>query len=339
MTKTLITGAAGFIGSNLAKRLEQDGHDLTLVDNFSRGKKSYLDYLGVKTICRDIDLRDYMFCKIYTENVDTVYHTACRIGGEQFLHGSPKKELTALQDNLTIDTNLFRACVENKVKKIIYTSSVSVYNTVRQIEDNATFTEIDIYHDRIDPEKGYGWAKFVGEKQLEFMSKTGIKVGVSRIFKSYGPCDDYSPESGQVVLSLMRKAINYPKEPFVVWGNGRVARCFLYIDDLIDGLIKLSDYIDNHESLTVNMGAKEQTSIRDLAQKIVSLSGKDIKIEYDYAKKQSPSSRIPILDLAKENLGWKPTTSLDDGLKKTYDWMLHEKKEGGIEWRNQKSSL
>ncbi|MFW6121003.1 MAG: NAD-dependent epimerase/dehydratase family protein [Petrotogales bacterium] len=320
--RIVVTGAAGFIGSHLSKRLEKNnGSSLTLVDDFSRGKQEYLDYLGVKTKCNYADLRDYETAEKFTKNADIVYHIACRIGGMQFLHGSAKKELKALQDNLAIDSNTFRACVKNKVKKIIYTSSVSVYNTYLQNHSTeAVFSEHDLKKQKLDPEGGYGWAKYMGEKQLEMMAKTGIKVGIARIFKSYGPCDDYSPESGQVVLSLMRKAINYPDEPYVVWGDGQATRCLVYIDDLIDALIKMEGYLQK-KSITVNLGGDIPHKIRELAERIVELSGKKVNIKYDKSKPSGPKSRIPNLDRANEELNWRPSIGLDYGLRKSYDWM------------------
>ena len=318
----LITGAAGYIGSHIAKKIEEDCRTyLVLVDDFSRGKQEYLDFLGVKAKCLTGDLRDYNTAEIMTKNIDTVYHTACRIGGMQFLHGTPEKELLALQDNLTIDNNVFRACVKNKVKKIVYTSSISVYNTKAQESDNAIFSEDSITKLAVDPEGGYGLAKYIGEKQLEMMSKCGIHTGVLRIFKSYGPCDDYSEESGQVVCSLMRKAVNYPKEPFVVWGDGSVARCLVYIDDLVDAIVKTEKLLGGVDHITMNVGGNRPIHIKELAEKIVKISGKDITIQYDKTKPGGPKSRVPELSLIKKVLDWGPTTSLDEGLSKTYEWM------------------
>jgi len=317
--QALVTGAAGFIGSHLSKKLESLGYDLVLIDNFSRGKQKYLDYLGVKTECLNHDLKDIGVSKVWTKDIDVVFHTACRIGGEQFLHGSPQNELSALQENLLIDTNLFKSCLQNNVKKIVYTSSVSVYNTHKQYFGRGVFSEQNLENDFIDPEGGYGWAKFIGEKQLGYMDKMGTKVGVARIFKSYGPCDDYSEESGQVVCSLMRKAIQYPLQPFVVWGDGSVTRNLFYIDDLVEGLIKLSKY---KKSLTVNFGGKEEVSIK----KLVLLSGKEMKIKHETSKQktQSPWYRIPDITRAKQKLKWEPKIPLYTGLQKTYQWMQKE---------------
>jgi nucleoside-diphosphate-sugar epimerase len=322
----LVTGGAGFIGSNLASRLERELQiKLILVDNFSRGKQEYLDYLGVKTHCIELDLLDYDAASVITKNMDVVYHTACRIGGMQFLHGSPEAELRALQENMTIDTNVFRACIENNVKKIIYTSSISVYNTEKQMGKWATFKESDVEHDKFSPEGGYGLSKYVAEKELSYMSKIGIQTGIARIFKSYGPCDDYSEQSGQVVCSLFRKALT--QDGLVVWGSGGAKRCLLYIDDLIDGLIRLANW---DGSLTVNLGASRPTKIKELAELVVQTTGKQIPIKYDITKPEGPLSRIPDLTRAKETLDWEPTTPLEDGLAKTYAFMKQEYLKGRL---------
>lgn len=321
--KIAITGAAGFIGSHLAKTLEQQGHNLCLMDDFSRGSQKYLDFLGVDTKCEKIDIRNYG--KIYPLlwDMDVVYHTASKIGGMQFLHGSPEIELSALQENLIIDRNVFKACIEHNIKKVIYTSSISIYNTTSQSSPNALFSEKSLSKQPLDPEGGYGWAKYIGEMQLNMMAKCGIKTGIARIFKSYGPCDDYSDKSGQVVCMLCRKAVNYPTEPFIVWGDGSVTRNLVYIDDLVRGFIKLEKYMDK-ESLTVNFGGETPISVKKIAKGIVKASGKRIKIEYDESRKSGPQSRIPDLSLAKEKLDWSPKIGLKKGLKETYEWMEQE---------------
>lgn len=325
----LVTGASGFIGSNLSKALEDTVKErIVLIDNFSRGKESYLKYLGVKTQCVNGDLRCYETARAFMKNVDTIFHIASRIGGEQFLHGTPEKEFRAFDENIKIDNNIIRAAFECDIKKIIYTSSVSVYNTKEQYgQIGAYFREEDVDVDKplnnMDCEGGYGLNKLTTEYNLKYLREKGIKTGIARIFKAYGPCDDYSPESGQVVCSLMRKAINYPKESFVVWGGGMNMRNLVYIDDLVDALIKISNYIDT-KSLTVNLGGKEPWPIQHIAQEIIKISGKDIKPEFDYTKKGGPKTRIPVLERAKKELNWEPTTSLEVGLKKTFDWVKDE---------------
>ena len=301
--------------------MEEEGHELLLIDDLSRGKEEYLNWLEVETPLKIQDLRDYDADLL--NEIDTVFHCACRIGGEQFLHGSHLKEITALQDNLAIDRNVFKSCIVNQVKKVIYTSSISVYNTKKQYEtNNAIFKEEDLENDPIDPEGGYGWAKYLAEQQLWYMSQMDIKTSSLRIFKSYGPCDDYSPESGQVVCSLMRKAINYPEEDFEVWGDGSAKRCLLYIDDLIDAMMRV--YGMKHP-LNFNIGATKPTSIKQLANKIVKLSSKEIDIKWDESKKGGPKSRIPDLSRIETHTGWKPTTTLGKGLEVCWNWMEQQK--------------
>jgi len=318
--KTIVTGAAGYIGSHLSKRLEADGHDLILIDDFSRGQQRYLDWLGVKTKVTKMDLRIYDNMFECFKGADVVYHIASKIGGNQFLHGSALNELSAFQNNSSIDTSTFRACVEHDIKKVIYTSSISIYNTAMQSAPNAYFSEKSLEKQPLDPEGGYGWAKYLGEWQL---SQMPMKTGIARIFKSFGPCDDYSEESGQVVCSLMRKAINYPKEKYVVWGDGSVSRCLVYIDDLIDALLKIEKYIDK-ESLIVNIGGNRPIPISELAERILDIAAIPAHVLYDTDKPVGVKSRIPDLKLAKEKLNWEPTTSLDEGLRKTYQWMKED---------------
>jgi len=320
--KILITGAAGFIGSHLAKKLEDAGHELILVDDFSRGKEEYLDYLGVKTKCIKADLTDYVNAYIYTQEVNVVFHLAAKIGGMQYLHGTPKKELISLQENMLIDANVFKASIKNKVKKIIYASSVSVYNTNHQYQfPNVSFKEGDLYDMKTDPEDGYGWAKYIGEKQLEWVRDCSVKTGIARIFKCFGPCDSTSKESSNVVISSCKKAINYPKENFVVWGDGSATRDFFFIDDCVDGFLKIEKYLDTNPNITINLGSGKPTSIGDIAKKIIKISGKKIKIEFDKTKPEGPKSRTASISGAKQELNWKPKVSLDDGLKQTYDWV------------------
>jgi len=324
MTKVIITGAAGFIGSHIAKwyTINKPETELILIDDLSRGKKEYLEQHGVKQKLTVADLRntDEAFKSFVVSEPDIVYHTACRIGGMQFLHGSPEKEFFGLNDNLAIDRNVFKSCISIRAKKIVYTSSISVYNTSKQYCSNIRFSEDDLNNDALEPEGGYGWAKYIGEKSLNLLSEMGIDVGIARIFKSYGPCDDYSVDSGQVVLSLMRKILE-GQNPLKVWGDGRAERCLVYIDDLIDALIKLGEHPN---SLTVNLGGTRPISVRELAETTVKISGEDIDIEFGTSDQNGPLSREPILHLAKTYLDYSPKVSLKSGLEKSWEWMKNE---------------
>jgi nucleoside-diphosphate-sugar epimerase len=317
----LIIGGAGFVGSHLAKALKDRGDEIYILDDFSRGRLSYLQHFGLEYDYKVCDLRNYHDKENIIKDlpkIDTAYHCACRIGGMQFLHGSPEKEFRALNDNLAIDRNVFDMCRKYNIKNIVYTSSISVYNAKNQRCPDAVFSERDLEEQKLDPEGGYGWAKYIGEKQLSLMRDMGFNIGIARIFKSYGPCDDYSPESGQVVLSLMRKVLE-GQNPLEVWGDGTATRNLVYIDDLIKALLKLEG-----KSLTVNIGGDYPVPMGELAREIVEVSGKNIGIKFGTRDQNGPQSRIPTLSRIKRELDWRPETNLTDGLRKCWSWMQDE---------------
>ncbi len=317
MSRVAVTGGAGFLGSHIARRLIDDGRQVSIVDDLSAGSLQNLADLGVRRKCAIGDLRDYRFAKDSLRRADTVFHFAAEVGSVSYLHGSNAAELAAMQSNLVIDANVFRACLENGVKTLIYASSVSVYPFDEQQGSNAQFREEDSER-KVNPEGGYGWAKYIAEKQLALMS--GVSYGAARIFHAYGKNIYLKPDRSQVIASLIRKAVRYPAEGFVVWGDGSQRRCFVYIDDALDALMRLEKHVRERGSLTVNIGSTEETTVRDLARQIIRLSKKDIPLSFDDSKLTGALNRMPDLKRAKGSLGWSPTTSLSDGLAKTFDW-------------------
>ncbi|MCX6659204.1 MAG: NAD-dependent epimerase/dehydratase family protein, partial [Candidatus Bathyarchaeota archaeon] len=255
-----VTGGAGFLGSHMVRRLLKTGNEVRVTDNLSSGSLRNLLDLGVTQDCIIGDLRDLEFARSAVKNCDVVYHFAADIGNVEYLHGSTSRELSALQSNMVIDANVFKACLEAGVERIIYASSVSVYSIRRQLEPGAVFREEDAYR-AVDPEGGYGWAKYIAEKQLEMM--TNQAVGVARIFHAYGENIYIAPDRSQVIASLIRKAIRYPRERFVVWGDGTQKRCFVFVSDVIDALQKLEEHVKEKGSLTVNVGSQQETSVRE----------------------------------------------------------------------------
>ena len=263
------------------------------------------------------DLRDYRFARRSLRGADAVFHFAAEVGSVSYLHGSDARELAALQSNLIIDANVLKACLENGVRTVIYASSVSVYPFDEQLGSHSQFREEDAGR-KVNPEGGYGWAKYIAEKQLVLMS--GVSCGVARIFHAYGKNIYLKPDRSQVIASLIRKAVRYPQEDFVVWGDGSQRRCFVYIDDALDALMRLEKHVSERGSLTVNVGSTEETTVRDLAERIIRLSKKDIQLRFDESKLTGALNRMPNLDRAKRVLGWSPTTSFSEGLQETFEW-------------------
>ncbi|MDD5037925.1 MAG: NAD-dependent epimerase/dehydratase family protein [Dehalococcoidales bacterium] len=312
--KTVVTGGAGFIGSHLVKRLLDQGREVVIADDFSRGSKRNLLDLSIGIDCPKIDLRDFARASKAIRGAEVVFHLAARVGSLDYLHGSDLNELEALQTNLLIDTNVFKACLENKVKKLVYASSVSVYPIDLQQSANVTFSEESLRY--INPEGGYGWAKLLGEKQLGWMGN--MKTGIARIFNTYGENGELG-KTAHVITALMRKAIRHPKEKFIVWGDGKQSRDFLYVSDCIDALLKLEEKASS-PPVIVNIGSDKPVTIGSLAKKIVTLSGKDIRTEYDPTRPVGPISRTADIRRAKALLGWEPGVEMAEGLRRTYTW-------------------
>ena len=319
MGKVAVTGGAGFLGSHVARRLIDEGQEISIIDDMSAGSIQNLRDVGVKERVTRGDLKDYGFAKRSLKGAETVFHFAAEVGSVEYLHGSRSRELAALLANVTIDANVFRACAENGVRSIIYASSVSVYPFDRQLGEKVKFREEDA-EEKVNPEGGYGWSKYLAEKELTYM--TDVHVGIARIFHAYGKNIYVKPDRSQVIASLMRKAIRYPKEDFVVWGSGLQRRCFVYVDDVMDALFALLRHVEEKGSLTVNIGSTEEVTVLELAELIIGLSGKEIEPKLDPSRPSGALNRMPDLSRVKRTLGWKPNTPFSKGLSKTFDWAV-----------------
>jgi nucleoside-diphosphate-sugar epimerase len=311
LTRTVVTGGAGFIGANLVRALLKRGREVVAADVVSSSK----NLQGLPITVLRADLRDFNEARKVIQGSDCVYHLAARVGGVGYLHGTQTAELDALQSNLAIDVNVMRACVECQVQKIIYLSSAAVYPIDLQQRQGAHFAEEDVAP--INPEGGYGWAKLIGEINLDLAES--CKSGIARVFNAYGEYSELG-KSAQVIPALIRKAINYPTEPFIVWGDGTPTRNFIYIHDCINALLKLEEHA-SYPPLKVNIGnPTEPVTIKQLAETIISVTGKKIEMTFDPTKPLGPISRTPDIKKAEQELDWKPETRLKEGLERTYKW-------------------
>jgi nucleoside-diphosphate-sugar epimerase len=313
--KTVVTGGAGFIGSHLVRRLQDEGRSVTIADNLSRSGTLNLADLSLPADFRRRDLRVYAEALEAIDGADVVFHLAAIVGSVKCLHRDETAELRVFQDNMTIDVNVLRACLEEHVKKIIYTSSVSVYPIDTQQTSGVILSEEDLRYN--NPEGGYGWAKLLGEIQLGFM--TNAEVGIARIFNVYGEGEPLD-ESAHVIPALVRKAVLYPREDFVVWGDGEQSRCLLYVSDCVEALMKLEQETSRGKPLTVNIGSDKPVPVKEMAERIADISGKNMKPTYDTAQPVGPLSRTADIGKARALLGWNPTVDLDEGLQRTYLW-------------------
>jgi nucleoside-diphosphate-sugar epimerase len=324
--KVAVTGGSGFIGSNLVKRLVDDQREVVVASDFSRSGLENIQRLDVRKTdieIRDTDLTHYSQALKAVDGADTVFHLAARIGNMEYLHGNETAELVALQQNLAIDANVFRACGEKDVKKLVYASSVAVYSMVPQLSYNAVFKEkdINISQDQITsftPDGGYGWSKLMGEIQLGWTR--GLEIGIARIYSVYGINEPIEPKRAHAIGDLIRKVILLSDDTLQVYGDGKQSRDFLYVSDCVDALVQLEKKAAN-PPVTVNIGSGIPVSISSLVHKIVKISEKNIKIEFDTSKPVGPISRTADITRSGSILGWQPKVSMDEGLMHTYSWI------------------
>jgi nucleoside-diphosphate-sugar epimerase len=319
----LVTGGAGMIGSNLVKRLVTLGHRVSVVDNLWRGRKEYLlDESGKPVIDmgRDFHALDLtvpgMLDPLLKQGVDYVYHLADIVAGIKYVFAH---QGWIFRQNLLINSNTVASIREHGVKGYIYVGTACSFPAHMQTGvDAPPLKEENLYP--ASPESAYGWSKLMGEYETELMGKeTGIPVSILSLHNVYGTPCDFSEDSGQVIPSLIRKAIRFPKEPFVVWGSGAQGRAFVYTDDIVDALVAALD--KGLGQGAIQIGPDVCISIRQIAETIVAISGRDIPITFDASRPEGDRGRCADYSKARRVLGWSPQVTLRDGLAQTYRWI------------------
>lgn len=310
--RVLVTGGAGFIGSHLVKALLDAGCEVHVADNLSRGSLDNLEGIYGKIRFHHVDLTKFENCLSVTRDMEYVFHLAASVGG---IHYIGKNRVRCLTPDLLMHSYMLEACRINDVERFLFTSSACVYREKSPTLNK--FREDDAYP--ADPATTYGWAKIMGEILCRsYYLDYGIKCSVVRIFNAYGENENLDPRWSHVIPSLIRKAILYPKERFVIFGDGKQERAFLYVKDCVEGLMLALEKIEDADP--VNLGSEEIVSINTLAQKIIALSGKDIKIEYDLSGPKGTYRYCADTTKMKKMLDWSPRTPLDEGLRRTYEW-------------------
>lgn len=317
--KVLVTGGAGQIGSNLVARLTGLGAKVTIADNLWRGSLQNLQGESGPVIDLDrnfhkVDLVDYESCLKVTANQDVVFHLADVVAGINFVFSN---EMFVFTNNLIIDSNMIRASTENRAGTYVYVGTACSYPADKQIVGAPPFREEDVYP--ANPESAYGWSKLMGEFGCDLLRKANaMPVGLLRLHNVYGPHCVLDPAKSQVIPALIRKAIRHPAEEFVVWGSGRQRRAFVFVEDVVDALVSVVER--GLDKGAIQIGPDYSTSIAEIAEKVVAVSGRDIPIRFDTTKPEGDADRAADWSKAKEILGWKPKTSIDEGLAKTFAW-------------------
>ena len=314
MSKYLIVGGGGFIGGHLIKRLLKENNDVRAAD------LKPLDLWFQKFDQSEnfsLDMQEYENCLKMSKDMDYVINLACNMGGIGFIENNKADCMLSV----LINTNLLRACKENKIKRYFFSSSACAYNKDLQTDPGIEgLREKDAYPAM--PEDGYGWEKLFSERMCRhFTEDYGLETRVARFHNIYGPMGTFDGGREKAPAAICRKVIEAKinnKEIIDVWGDGTQTRSFLYIDDCLDAVLKLfhSDFSD-----PIIIGSDEKVTINQLLEIAENLSGKKFNRNYQLDKPQGVKGRSSNNDLIKEKLNWNFKYSLKDGIEKTYSWI------------------
>jgi nucleoside-diphosphate-sugar epimerase len=309
--KILVTGAGGFIGHHLVKRLKRDGHWVCGVDiKYPEYETSPADDFKI------LDLRHWESCQAACKEIDQVYNLAADMGGIGYI-------TTFLADiacsNVLINAHMLRAAERARVKRFLFSSSACVYAGYRQKDANvAPLKEEDAYP--AEPEPGYGWEKLFTEELCHYFTSEGkLETRIVRFHNVYGPLGTYEGGKEKAPAAISRKvALAENQGEIEVWGDGEQTRSFMYVDDCVEGLIRLmaSDYRE-----PLNLGTDELVTINELVKMVSEVAGKRITPRHDLSKPQGVRGRNSDNKRLRQVLGWEPQVSLREGLTKTYPWI------------------
>ncbi len=314
MQRVLVTGAGGFIGHHLVKRLVAEGCWVRGVDlkapEYEPSPAHEFELL---------DLRRCENCMRATRGVEQVYNLAANMGGIGFIE-SHKAEI--MHDNVLINVHMLEAARLSGVERYLYTSSACVYPGYRQNSADVTpLKEEDAYP--ADAEDGYGWEKLFSERQCRhYFEDYGLETRVVRFHNIYGPLGTYDGGREKSPAAICRKvALVEDGGEIEVWGDGEQTRSYCYIDDCVEGIYRLmrSDYRE-----PLNLGSDRLVTIDELVDMVASIAGKRIRRRHDLTKPQGVRGRNSDNSRLREALRWEPQTSLETGLGRTYRWIRSE---------------
>ncbi len=318
------------IGSALVKRLVEQDDDVVVVDNLWRGKLDYLKGADGRYVIDtgrsffELDLRTAGVIDHILEGVDHVYHLADVVAGIDYVFGN---QGSIYRSNTLINSNVIDSVRRSRVKGFVYVGTACSFPAHLQTGvDAQPLREQDQFP--AFPESAYGWSKLMGEYEASLMEQeTETLVSVLVLHNVYGAPSDFDSATGQVIPSLVRKAVRWPEEPFVVWGSGDQGRAFVHVDDVVDALVLARQY--GFGNGPIQIGPDVCTPIRDIAEAVVRVSGKPIKIQYDDSKPEGDRGRCADYSKAKAVLGWEPRVDLESGLAGLYRWIEGRIKQSG----------
>jgi nucleoside-diphosphate-sugar epimerase len=324
----LVTGGASFIGSHLVDRLLEAGARVTVADDLSSGTLGNLEDAFERITFREGDLRDRELTREVMEGQQVVFHLAAAHGGRGFIDTHPAD----CSSNLVLDGTVFDEAWRARVQRVCYASSACVYPVQRQARSVDGETVL-LREEWADPftegcaasDGEYGWAKLMGEMTLRaYWKQHGLKSACCRIFTAYGERENET----HAVIALIAKAF-VRMDPYEIWGDGQQDRNFTYVGDIVEGLIRAADQIE--DASPVNLGTSEHIKIIDAARLIFEQTGfTPSHIFFDTTKPVGVYSRAADLTQTRTLLGWEPSTSFADGLARTIPWYYEHREQAVV---------
>ena len=300
--RILVTGGAGFLGSNLCDRLLMDGHEVICLDNFFTGNKENIVHLMnnpyFEVIRHDVIMP-------YFIEVDEIYNLACPASPVQYQFNAIKTIKTSVMGSI----NMLGLAKRIKAK-VLQASTSEVYG------DPEVHPQTEDYWGHVNPigsRSCYDEGKRCAESLFfNYYRQNNVRIKVLRIFNTYGPKMD--PDDGRVISNFIVQALK--NKDITIYGEGTQTRSFCYVDDLIDGMIL---FMNSRDELTgpMNMGNPVEFTIRQLAETVIKLTGSKSKLIYKPLPEDDPLQRKPDISFAMKELGWEPRIHLEEGLKKT----------------------
>jgi GDP-D-mannose 3', 5'-epimerase len=315
MQTALVTGAGGFIGGHLVRRLREDGVPTVRAVDAKPVSEWYQAFDDVENVQSNLESPDE--CRRVTEGADSVFNLAADMGGMGFIENN--KALCML--SVLVSTHMLVAAKEAGVERFFYSSSACVYAAGKQSSpDVVALREDDAYPAM--PEDGYGWEKLFSERMARhFAEDFGIKTRVARYHNVYGPHGTWDGGREKAPAAICRKVATAKltnERRIEIWGDGQQTRSFTYIKDCLDGTLHLMDS-DVEEPL--NIGSSQLVTINELVDIVCEIAGVTLKREYVLDAPQGVRGRNSDNTRILSRLGWEPTTTLQDGLAETYAWV------------------
>lgn len=305
MKRILVTGGAGFIGSHLCARLVNEGNDVLCIDNFFTGSKSNIEPLLDK---HNFELIRHDVTKELLVEVDQIYNLACPASPVHYQYNPVKTMKTSVMGAINM------LGLAKRVKaRILQASTSEVYGNPN------VHPQPEEYWGNVNPvgiRSCYDEGKRAAETLFfDYRRQNNVDIKVIRIFNTYGP--NMNANDGRVVSNFIVQALK--GEDITIYGDGTQTRSFCYVDDLVDGMIRMMNSRDGFTG-PVNLGNPQEFTMLALAEKVIKFTGSKSKIVYQPLPQDDPTQRKPVIDLAKKELDWEPKISLDEGLAKTIEY-------------------